>query len=113
MHAYLGVKWNIVFFSEHKIGQSVAWMGAFWASVVASIASFYQVNTHAGYLMAPTLGWVSVAAYLNWTIAQINPKWGVREPTPAERKKYEDDVRAEKLRSVRPNPNRYAIPRDF
>ena len=48
-------------------------MGAFWASIAASIASFAQVSPLAAALFAPTQLWVTVAAKLNYDIVQLNP----------------------------------------
>ena len=35
---------QVVFFGRHRMQQSLGWMGAFWASIAASIAAFYQVG---------------------------------------------------------------------
>lgn len=47
-------------------------MAAFWCSIVAGIAAFWNVNPTAGKLFLPTIGWVSVAAKLNWDIAALD-----------------------------------------
>lgn len=44
LHLFLGNWWNVVFFGQHKMRQSVKWMGAFWCSIAASIAAFAQVR---------------------------------------------------------------------
>ena len=36
--------WNVVFFGRHQLQRSTGWMGAFWASIAASIAAFYRVG---------------------------------------------------------------------
>lgn len=38
---------QVVFFGRHKMRESLGWMGAFWASIGASIAAFWQVTTPA------------------------------------------------------------------
>lgn len=35
---------QVVFFGRHQMQQSLKWMGAFWASIAASIAAFNQVH---------------------------------------------------------------------
>lgn len=35
---------QVVFFGRHKLEESLGWMGAFWASIAASIASFWQAS---------------------------------------------------------------------
>jgi tryptophan-rich sensory protein len=44
LHLFLGNWWNVVFFGQHKMRQSVKWMAAFWCSIAASIAAFSQVR---------------------------------------------------------------------
>ncbi|KAL4424819.1 hypothetical protein ABPG77_011069 [Micractinium sp. CCAP 211/92] len=72
LHLFLGNWWNVVFFGRHKLEESLGWMGAFWASIAASIASFWQVAPLAALLFAPTQVWVSIAAKLNYDIVRLN-----------------------------------------
>ncbi|KAL4421390.1 hypothetical protein ABPG75_010681 [Micractinium tetrahymenae] len=72
LHLFLGNWWNVVFFVRHKLQESLGWMGAFWASIAASIAAFWQVSPLAALLFAPTQVWVTIAAKLNFDIAQLN-----------------------------------------
>lgn len=71
-HLLLGNWWNVTFFGRHKMRQSVRVMGTFWASIAATIASFYPVSPLAAALMAPTQLWVTVAAKLNWDLVRLN-----------------------------------------
>ncbi|KAK9845322.1 hypothetical protein WJX81_003406 [Elliptochloris bilobata] len=72
LHLFLGNWWNVVFFGRRELKPSVKWMGAFWTSVAGTIASFYNVEPVAAYLMAPTQVWVSIAALLNYEIVRLN-----------------------------------------
>ena len=44
-----------------------------WCSVVAAVAAYHASCPAAGYLLAPSAGWLSVASVLTWTIWKINP----------------------------------------
>jgi translocator protein len=72
----LGNAWNAVFFGKRQLKKSVAVMGAFWASLLASIVTAERADHAAGVLIAPTLVWVTIAAALNYSIVQLNKdKW--------------------------------------
>lgn len=72
-HMGLGNWWNVVFFGRKEIKGSLPWMGAFWASIAASIASFHSISPLAAALFAPTQVWVTIAAKLNYDIYRLNP----------------------------------------
>ncbi|KAF8071227.1 crtK-2 [Scenedesmus sp. PABB004] len=71
-HLFLGNAWNVVFFGRREMEASTRWMGAFWATIAASIAAFARVSPLAAALFAPTQVWVTIAAKLNWDIVQLN-----------------------------------------
>lgn len=33
LHLFLGNWWNVVFFGQHRLKESIRWMGAFWVSI--------------------------------------------------------------------------------
>uniref|UniRef100_A0A7S3VHR7 Uncharacterized protein n=1 Tax=Dunaliella tertiolecta TaxID=3047 RepID=A0A7S3VHR7_DUNTE len=72
VHLLLGNWWNVVFFSRHKMNESVKWMGLFWASIAGTAAAFAPISRPAAYMMLPTLAWVSVAWKLNVDIVRLN-----------------------------------------
>jgi len=45
---------------------------ALWLAIVATIIAFYRVKPVAAKLLWPYLVWVSFAAFLNYTIWQLN-----------------------------------------
>jgi hypothetical protein len=47
---------QIVFFGRHQMKESTKVMAAFWASIAASIAAFYQVSQTQAVLAAATAG---------------------------------------------------------
>lgn len=95
VHVFLGCWWNVVFFGKHRIAESVPWMLTFWTSVVATAGACHAVAPAAGYLVAPTIGWVTAATALNIHIWRLNPK-GVPEPTAAERAAFEKEQAAKR-----------------
>jgi len=72
LHLALGNYWNVVFMGRKQINQSLPVMAAFWCSIVAGVAAFWNINPLAGKMFLPTIGWVTVAAKLNWDIASLN-----------------------------------------
>lgn len=46
--------------------------GAFWLSILGSIATFYKISPAAAALMVPTQIWVTIAAKLNYDIVHMN-----------------------------------------
>lgn len=78
---FLGNWWNVVFFGKHELKGSLPWMGAFWASIAGTIASFHQVSPTAAGLVAPTLLWVTIASKLNYDIVQLNIKPDAAAPS--------------------------------
>eukprot|EP00891_Asterochloris_glomerata_P007484 jgi/Astpho2/7484/e_gw1.00114.177.1_t len=74
LHLGLGNYWNVVFFGRQQLKQSLPWMAAFWASVAGVVAAFHPYSQLGAALVAPTQLWVTVAAYLNWSIVQLNTK---------------------------------------
>lgn len=87
----------VIFFGRHKLRESLGWMAAFWASTLGglrerlrrcacggvtadpatcvgagTIGAFSSVLPLAAWLVAPTLGWVSIAAKLNYDIFALN-----------------------------------------
>jgi tryptophan-rich sensory protein len=76
----LGNYWNVVFFGQRRMKASIKVMGAFWASVLGSVAAFWAAGSPlAGLCVAPTSIWVTIAAKLNWDIVQLNPELHEKE----------------------------------
>jgi len=76
VHLLLGNMWNIVFFNQKRVSESLTWMGAFWVTIAGTIASFSQISPAAAWMIVPTQIWVTIAAKLNWDIAQLNSRPG-------------------------------------
>lgn len=67
------VLWSWLFFAWHQGGWAFANILLLWSLILYTLISFYSVNRLAGLLLLPYLGWVSFAAFLNYSIWQLNP----------------------------------------
>lgn len=76
--------WTPVFFGLRRIRMGMAVIGALWATVCATMLALWQVDVLAGWLFAPYLLWVTIAAALNWQVWQMNPEEAAK-PMPMPR----------------------------
>eukprot|EP00952_Eustigmatos_sp_NYUAD-ZCMA_P013636 53914-Eustigmatos_ZCMA.PRE.1 len=60
------------FFGEKRVGFGLMVMLAFYAVLVSTCYTFFTVDTVAGWMLLPTVIWVSVAAALNQSIWALN-----------------------------------------
>lgn len=68
----LNVLWSVLFFRLHRPDWALAEVGFLWLSIAALMAGLWALSRTASGLLLPYLAWVSFAAFLNWTIVQIN-----------------------------------------
>ena len=66
--------WSWLFFAWHFGSLSFINILILWVLIVLTIAYFWQARPLAGILLIPYLLWVSFAAFLNFTIWQLNPQ---------------------------------------
>lgn len=66
--------WTPVFFGLRRIGAGLVIIAMLWLAVAATMVAFWQIDTVAGWLMAPYLLWVTVAAALNRSVYWRNPQ---------------------------------------
>jgi benzodiazapine receptor len=64
--------WSWIFFGLQRPGLAFAEIMVLWSMILVTMLSFWRVSTTAGMLFLPYLAWVSFAAYLNFTIWQLN-----------------------------------------
>lgn len=64
--------WSIFFFNMRAFGLSLLWILALWALIGLMILSFYKVDQTAAWLQVPYFLWVTFAAYLTYTVWQLN-----------------------------------------
>ncbi|MEO0633383.1 MAG: TspO/MBR family protein [Pseudomonadota bacterium] len=66
--------WTPVFFGLKQIRVGMAVIVALWLTVLATMLALGRVDSVAGWLFAPYLMWVSIAAALNWQVWRMNPE---------------------------------------
>ena len=64
--------WPLLFFRWGLLWAALAWLGALWPLVLATLAAFWRLDRRAGQLLLPYLAWVTFAGYLNLGIALGN-----------------------------------------
>jgi benzodiazapine receptor len=67
--------WTPLFFGKHAPRAAMADLGALWLAVAAYIKVASKIDRVAAGLMAPYLGWVSFAGFLNAGIVRRNRAW--------------------------------------
>jgi len=73
LHLSVGDTWNCVTNVEQRKGVSAVGVIMVWASVVAVVKAYYDVQPIAGLVLAPSACWISIASVLTWTIWKMNP----------------------------------------
>lgn len=68
----LNAAWSWIFFGLHQPGWAAVEIVILWLAIVATTIAFFKVRATAGWLMIPYIAWVSFAAFLNFTIWQLN-----------------------------------------
>lgn len=67
------VLWSWLFFAWHQGGLAFLDILLLWSLILYCSISFFSVSRLAGILMIPYLGWVTFAAFLNYSVWQLNP----------------------------------------
>lgn len=68
----LNFGWSAVFFGLKQVGWGLVEVAALWLSIAMTILAFLSLSTWAAMLLVPYLIWVSIAAYLNYSIWRLN-----------------------------------------
>jgi benzodiazapine receptor len=69
---FLNAIWTPVFFAMHQIGLALLDITLLWLVLIATLIAFSRVSRLAWLLLVPYLVWVSFAAFLNFTLWQMN-----------------------------------------
>jgi len=72
----LNIFWSYLFFKRHRPDWGLLEVPFLWLSILAMISVLYIYAGWAWIFLAPYLLWVSIAAYLNYTIVQLNGPFG-------------------------------------
>jgi translocator protein len=68
----LNAMWTPLFFGLHVPGFAFGELCLLWLALVSTLVLFWRVRPLAGIMLIPYLGWVSFAAFLNFTIWRLN-----------------------------------------
>lgn len=69
----LNTLWTPVFFGAHRTGAGLVILCGLWLAVALMLVAFWRLDRWAGALIAPYLGWLTIAASLNFWIWRFNP----------------------------------------
>jgi translocator protein len=72
LNAVLNVAWSVLFFRLQRPDWALLEVPLLWLSVLALIVLLWPRSRTASLLLIPYLAWVSFAAFLNYTIVQLN-----------------------------------------
>ena len=72
LNAFLNTLWSLMFFRLRRPDWALYEVGFLWLSIALLIVLLKRESRIASWLLAPYLAWVSFAAWLNWTIVQLN-----------------------------------------
>lgn len=64
--------WSFIFFDQHLVGTAFAEIVVMWLFILLTIFAFARISKLAAWLLVPYISWVSFAAFLNYTIWQLN-----------------------------------------
>ncbi|MBN2854524.1 tryptophan-rich sensory protein [Patescibacteria group bacterium] len=76
----LNLFWSFIFFGLENPGIAFTEIISLWFAILATILSFYQVNKVAAFLLIPYILWVSFAAFLNYSIWNLNINTNISAP---------------------------------
>lgn len=64
--------WSPIFFNTGAYGFALVWLLLLWVLVLLMILTFRKTDRTAAVLQLPYLVWLTLAAYLNWSVWQLN-----------------------------------------
>jgi translocator protein len=76
LNAVLNILWSVLFFTFKRPDWALVEVALLWLSILALILAFRTLSPISSLLLLPYLLWVSIAAFLNWTIVRLNPPFG-------------------------------------
>ena len=69
----LNVAWSGLFFTLKSPLAALIEIVTLWGAIAATLVAFHRVSQAAAWLLAPYLGWVGFAFFLNLAIVRMNP----------------------------------------
>jgi tryptophan-rich sensory protein len=69
----VNVLWSVAFFGMRSPIIGLVVIALLWVLILITIIKFWPINRTAALLLIPYIVWVSIAAYLNFSIWRLNP----------------------------------------
>lgn len=69
----VNVLWSVAFFGMRSPISGLVVIVFLWVLILITIIKFWPINRTAMLLLIPYLVWVSIAAYLNYSLWRLNP----------------------------------------
>ncbi|MES2861156.1 MAG: TspO/MBR family protein [Pseudomonadota bacterium] len=69
----LNAGWSWLFFGRRRMDLALIDVCLLWVSLAALVVLFWGLRPIAAIMLAPYLTWVTIAAFLNWRMIQLNP----------------------------------------
>ncbi len=76
LNGCLNVSWSLLFFRLQRPDWALAEVGFLWLSIGLLMVVLGRWSRAAAWMLTPYLAWVSFAAFLNYTIVQLNAPFG-------------------------------------
>ena len=76
LNGFLNVLWSTLFFALQRPDWALLEVGFLWLAIALPMAVFWRISKLATLCLLPYLLWVTFAAYLNWTVVQLNAPFG-------------------------------------
>lgn len=69
----VNILWSLAFFGMRSPIDGLVVIALLWLLILITIINFWPINKTATLLLIPYIVWVSIAAYLNYSIWMLNP----------------------------------------
>jgi len=72
LNGFLNIVWSTLFFAARRPDWALVEVPLLWLSILIAMAAFWRWSRTASLYLLPYVFWVAFAAYLNWTVVQLN-----------------------------------------
>ncbi|MCB1519074.1 MAG: tryptophan-rich sensory protein [Hyphomicrobiaceae bacterium] len=72
LNGFLNVLWSLLFFQARRPDWAMIEVVLLWISILVLMVFLARISRTASLLLLPYLGWVGLAAYLNFEIVRLN-----------------------------------------
>jgi translocator protein len=90
VNGILNVLWSALFFKFRRPDWALYELLLLWLSVLVLVIELTRLSSVAGWLIAPYLGWVTFAGWLNWRVVELNKPFRGRAIGPSASRNLEE-----------------------